>query len=185
MTGSDSPKPRQPDTAATGGEAQARAIYQDFMDRLNLSYFNDDFDLFRDLVHLPAVVGTFDTRMVLKTEDDLRRIMVSVRRFLQEKNVTTYLRVCLAARFVSDDMIEGTHESHALNRMEYVEPRFPVKSVLRRIDGTWKLVEADHAVENDAFLPATLLRNLSHTIELRPDQARAARRARDAKGSRR
>lgn len=147
---------RLPDCKAT------RRIYQDVMDRFNHAYFHSDLDTMTALMHLPVEIATFDSRMVLRTRDDLFRMMDAVRRMIDKENVTTYLRVCIAARHLDADTIDGTHESHVLNGMRYVHPRFPVRCLLRRFDGLWKVVSAEHAVEDDSFVVPAIIAALSH-----------------------
>jgi len=160
------PEARPPD--ATRCNHDARQIYQGVMDRFAEVFFHSDLDLLCDLMILPSQMITFETRMVYRTRDDLRTYMDVVRRMIDRENVTTYLRVCLAARFVDADTIDGTHESHVLNGMRYIVPRFPVRCRLRRAGPLWKVNLAEHAVEDHAFIVPRLHNILRHTIDTGP-----------------
>lgn len=91
-------------------DAEARRIYQDVLDRMNQAYFDGDLGVYRQLVHLPFTLSTFDSKVELTTPDEVGLMFRNLRLFLSSKNITSYIRVCIAARFLDPDTIEGTHE---------------------------------------------------------------------------
>lgn len=139
-----------------GDPAEARALYQDLLDRINQAGFSGDATAFLEAMHTPHRIRTLDTAQVLDTPDDMRRLFRGFCDFLAEHRVTSYVRVCTDARFVDPDTVVGAHLSHVLCGPDYVLPRFRVQTVLRRIAGRWKLTETETLIHDDAGLPAFL-----------------------------
>ncbi|UWR23204.1 hypothetical protein [Sulfitobacter sp. S190] len=139
--------------------AAAVAIYQDLLDRIATSYSAGDFDAYARMIAVPHEVSSFGPIARIETRADLRRLFDDIVTFQNTKAVTDYIRTCLAARFVADDRIEGVHETRLLSGTQVIEQPYPVRSILRLIDGNWMVCSSDNALEPDVGLGRILARN--------------------------
>lgn len=146
-------------SGTAGGDPFAREILQGVLDRINLAFFSNDADTFVALMQTPHRSATLDGVTVIRSPDEARHMFERFREYLAHQEVTAYVRVCLGARFVADEVIEGLHESHVLSGRAYVQPRFTVRTMMRRIDGEWRLTETDTHIASDTPLPRTLFRD--------------------------
>ncbi|MGB3245008.1 MAG: hypothetical protein WBB25_10765 [Sulfitobacter sp.] len=134
-----------------GGQSDdaAKAIYQDLLDRITTSYWDNDFDGLTKMIRVPHKVSSFGPVVPINTRSDLRGLFDNIRGYLLKNAITQYHRACLAAQFNSADEIEGMHETRLLVGAQLFEDPYPVKSVLRRIDDVWWVCESDNALEPD------------------------------------
>ncbi len=142
-------------------DAKAQAIYQHLLDKIAETYFAGDFDGFARMIHVPHRIEYFAKAVVLKTRDDLRRLFDDICNHNTQNGITNIIRTCLAAQFLSKDEILGMHETRMIMTNQVMLSPYPVKSVLRRIDGAWWVCESDNALEPDEGLGQVLDRYTS------------------------
>ncbi|QUJ75468.1 hypothetical protein KDD17_10835 [Sulfitobacter albidus] len=143
---------------AFGGTEQAMAIYQDLLDRISDSYKRRDFSAFAQMVAVPHAVRSFGPTAWIEDRTQLRALFDDICTHQAANAITDYDRHCLAARFTAEDTIDGTHETRMLRGAQIAQDPYPVRSVLRRINGVWWVTESDNAIEPDAGLGAVLSR---------------------------
>lgn len=139
-------------------DEKAKQIYQDLLNRIAASYWNDDFAAYARMIAVPHKVSSFGPTAYIKTQSDLRRLFDDIRTFQSVKAITEYHRICLAARFITEDEIEGAHETRLLSGAQTIERPYPVRSILRRFGKSWMVCESDNAIESDVGLGHILKR---------------------------
>ena len=144
---------------------QAKQVYQDLLDEIAGYYTLGDWGGFRRVIHVPHRFVTFEASFVIPTEVELRRLFDAFRDHQRALGVTDFARVCEAAMFRGEAGIEGTHVTHLLRNGNYVEEPFPAKTILRKIDGQWKVTSSDNAVDRRSMITIALVRAGARQIE--------------------
>ena len=127
----------------------AKQIYQDLLDRIGASYWENDFAAFSRMIHVPHQISSFGPVVPIDTQEDLRSVFDGIRNYFERASVTLYDRNCVAARFKENGSICGMHETRILSGSQIIEPPYPVKSLLREIDGAWMVCSSDNAFDPD------------------------------------
>lgn len=135
---------------------RAQQIYQQMLDRIGAAYFARDWAYFHHAIAVPHTFVTFDGQHEIADADGLRRIFDSVRQMIAERGITNYARICEAALFRSEDTIEGAHVTYLLRQGQTVSEPFPSKSILRVIDGYWRVCASDNAIGGTDLMPMAL-----------------------------
>ncbi|MEM7521057.1 MAG: hypothetical protein AAF307_08460 [Pseudomonadota bacterium] len=131
-------------------DQQAQEIYQDLLDRIAHAYTSDDFEAYARMIRVPHEVRSFGPRVEINTRAELRVLFDGLRVSLARRGIKDYVRTCLAAKWVSPTEIIGTHETRMIANNQIVEEPYPVKSVLRHIDGAWWVCSSDNALGTDS-----------------------------------
>ena len=105
-----------------------------------------DFAVFRGCFSLPQTLEAFDGRRLVETPADLRDVFDGVRSHFSNLGVTFLERHCVEASFSNPDTVLATHESRLISGSTLVQRPYPVFSVLRRIDGDWKITHSKYAI---------------------------------------
>ena len=142
-------------------DARALEIYQQLLDRITLAYETSDFEDYARMLRVPHDVSSFGPDIRLETRDDLQRLFNNMCNKFREQGITNYIRTCLAATFDGPDAIIGAHETRLMSGTHVVEQPYPVKSVLRKIDGNWMVCESDNAVDLKSSIGRVLAKTTS------------------------
>ena len=129
--------------------SQPEAVSQYLLDETGAAYLSGDFDRFAACFLLPQHVATHDGTRELRTRDDLRAMFGSMRAMLARRGATHIARRCVRAEFDGPDCVRAIHESRFMAGDRVVETAFPAFSILRRIDGVWKVTFSQYAVDQD------------------------------------
>lgn len=105
-----------------------------------------DAGLFETCMDLPQQIETFEGRLQCESSAHLHAIFHSIVDHLRKSNVTDMARHCIAAEYRGPDIIEATHESRLLSGTQVIQPAYPVFSILRRINGLWKITYSMYAI---------------------------------------
>lgn len=133
-------------------------IYQDWLDVTSAALMGGDAETFIAHMAIPFIMRTSTVEMVLETVDDLRGDTVNVIKALKGQQVTNYIRLVKQARYVDEDTIEGWHTTYVLRNATAVTPTYSNRMIMRRMEGVWKVTEADNELSGSRF-PLTLLRS--------------------------
>jgi hypothetical protein len=129
--------------------SQPEAVSQYLLDETGAAYLGGDFDRFAACFHLPQHVATYGGTRELRNPDDLRDLFTSMRAMFALKGATHLDRRCLRAEFDGPDTVRAIHESRLMAGDKVIETAFPAFSILRRIDGVWKVTFSQYAVDQD------------------------------------
>jgi hypothetical protein len=116
-----------------------------------------DADLFARCMALPQQIETSEGREYCETPEHLRAIFFAVTDHFRKTGVTDIVRHCVAAEFRDPDTIEATHETRLLAGNQIVKPAYPAFSILKRIEGQWKVSNCIYAVDDTTELNRAIL----------------------------
>ncbi len=135
----------------TDPDPEARALFQDFLDRMSDAVMADDLEGFADGIALPFSMVTETDSVTLTDRTGIERLFRDfVTRFGATGN-TLIVRIARRARFVSPDEIAGIHDSHQLIGGVRVIPPYPNRvRLLRGTDGAWRSTGYASAIFNTA-----------------------------------
>ncbi|WP_461425120.1 nuclear transport factor 2 family protein [Gymnodinialimonas sp.] len=139
-------------------------IYQEWLDVTSAALITGDVEGLVSRIAMPFIMRTSTAEMVLENPDDLRSDTRNVVQALKSLQVTHYIRLVKQARYLGEDTIEGWHTTYVLRHAASVTPAYANRMIMRRIDGEWKVTEADHEL-SDNRLPLTLLRSAPGSFE--------------------
>lgn len=105
---------------------------------------------------LPQTIGTFDGAQVLRTEDDVRRVLHGVRGYIMSHAVTDLERRCISAEFIEPGRMIATHVSRYIAGAQLVGKDVISHSSLRCVDGFWMISDNQYAVTKAPQLSAAL-----------------------------
>lgn len=108
-----------------------------------------DFEAMRACLVLPYEVETFEGRLRVETEADLRSMFEHMQLYYRATGVTALARRCLEAEFRDANTISGLFETrliHFGNRLE--RPPFATFVEIRRIAGDWKVARGQYLLDD-------------------------------------
>jgi len=141
-------------------DTEARRIATDLLEITRSGMLNGDFTSFFKQFQLPQTIMTFDGKTEVHTPEAFRKIFDDIRRYQHSLGVTDIVRYCVAASFKGPDRIETTHMTHLLSGERQLSASYPTFSVLSLIDGDWRIILADYAVEPGSHLSRVLLQRV-------------------------
>lgn len=106
----------------------------------------DDFETFHAQQHLPQPIETFEGRKFVTTSGQMRNVFTAVRAHHRRIGVTRIIRTVTSAKFVDENNIEAVYESRVYRRDELVQVPYPAYSMVRKIEGRWKVVYCMYAI---------------------------------------
>jgi len=122
-----------------------------------------DDDVFISCVALPLLMETVNGQRVFISEDEVRHCLLGVRQHMKECDLVDFARTVVSAKFLDANTIGSTHVSQMLHRDgRSVRSPFPVYSVIRRFEASWKMISCIYAIldspeHNEALLSGDLL----------------------------
>ena len=116
------------------------------LDITGRAMMSGDFETFRSCFHLPQKLETFDGTRERRTPDELRQTFEPVRIHYRRQGVTQLVRDCVSAEFKGDDEVHATHQAFLLAGTELRQQPFPGFSILKRVDGDWKITFSQYAI---------------------------------------
>lgn len=106
-----------------------------------------DFDAFASVFHVPQTMVTMAGSIYMETVDDMRRAFDDMHSHFMAIGVTDIVRKCVSAEYKSPTRIESTHVSDLLHNGKRLKEPYPVFSTLEKIDGQWKVISGEYALE--------------------------------------
>ena len=133
-------------------DAVAADIYQDHLDNVSDLLMAGKVEECIRFFALPLLIRTSAGETLIETRDD----MVTDTRLHSESlighGVNNYIRLVKQARQLSDTLIEGWHETYVLRDATSILPSYRSHMFIRDTgDGIWKVVEAEHELEELRF----------------------------------
>ncbi|WP_136439830.1 hypothetical protein [Pacificoceanicola onchidii] len=124
-------------------------IAQDLLERSGKSYFENDFDLFRSCFQIPQEFETFGGKRRISTVEELRALFDGMLKYFKDNGITGLHRRVIAARFLSEDSIQSTHEAQFITDKAQIGSPYPVMSILEKRGTDWKVVRGSYALLKD------------------------------------
>lgn len=124
-------------------------IAQDLLDRSGKAYFDNDFDVFCSCFVIPQEFETFAGKRVIQTADELRDLFNGMLKYFDDNNIKDLHRRVIAARFLSPETIQSTHEAQFITDNALIGAPYAAMSILRKERDVWKVAEASYALLRD------------------------------------
>lgn len=143
-------------TTAGASPTDPRRVYQDLIDKLTDAIVRRDAETFIACNALPQQVVTVAGQRIFETEGDL---LESLNRFvhaIEVNGVTHVVRVCVHARALGPEHIEGWHKTYILRGANLVYTPHVTRQVLRHEDGLWRVAEIEAEVDHGVSPSSTL-----------------------------
>lgn len=148
-------------------EKQAADIYQDLLDRIGASYFDNDYVSFRTAMAVPHTYSSDAKEQMIDSYEQLEVAFHSFREYLQGMGVTEMHRECTGATALGNRKIIGGHTT-ALRRdgLDVQEP-YGVWATLELTDEGWKVISSVNDVSDTAWQSKAFGEGV-HGLYLRP-----------------
>ncbi len=131
---------------------RAAIIYQDHLDCVSDLLFAGHIAECVNYFALPLLIRTGKGETLIETHEDMLNDTRQHSESLNGHGVTNYIRLVKQARQLSETLIEGWHETYVLRDATSVLPSYQSHMFLRDTgDGIWKVIEAEHELENLRF----------------------------------
>lgn len=147
-------------------------LYQDWLDTTSSALMTGDAEGIVRMISIPFIMRTATAELVLESPDDLLSDTRNVIQGLKIQDVTHYIRLVKQARYLDEDTIEGWHTTYVLRNAAAVTPPYSNRMIMRRMEGIWKVCEADNELSGNRF-PVTLLRSAPGSFTARWAAAKA------------
>lgn len=128
-------------------ESNPVAIHQFALDATGSALDTGDFEMFAAFFHLPHYIETFGCQCTLHTLHDLRLVFDNNRSQFEEAGNTHRVRNCISAVFKDEETILATHLTRIMHRHQQMREPVPSYSVLKLVEGVWKIVSQSCALE--------------------------------------
>lgn len=125
----------------------ATDIVQGMLDRTGHALMTADFAMMAPCFHFPQILRTYEAATVIETEAEFEMTFRRVIQHYRELQVTDLIRVVVSAEFDGPDIVKGTYLSHLMRGDDYAKDPYPCYGVCHRINGAWKIMSTDYAVE--------------------------------------
>lgn len=125
---------------------RAMAIAEELLKRTGDAYVSGDAEAFADCFLLPQEIDTLDGKRLITTRAEIIATFEAMREYFRVEGITIMDRRCVSAEFSNPDTITHTHESRLLRGDMQVREPYPSLSVLRRVDGEWKIAYSQYII---------------------------------------
>lgn len=113
----------------------AVAFLQEWLDRLAMAFFANDYDAYAGAVSLPFTVRTEGGVMVVRNNADLRRGFDAWVGAMKSQSITRMERTAIEANWLGQDGLKGMYETRLWSDKTEVVPAFRSLIELLRHDG--------------------------------------------------
>lgn len=120
------------------GEADPRAIFQDWLDHVGTAIMARDFDTFAESVLLPCIVASRASRTLVSEREHLRHGFDAFRATIDGHRADALIRVARDVTPVDDGLITGFYETDILHAGKRVVPVFTSWMLVRHEGGVWR-----------------------------------------------
>jgi hypothetical protein len=129
----------------------AREIYQELLDQIGTAIRERDRSEYIRHFCLPHRVQTFDSSLVVETEETLGTYFDRMIERLASLGVPELTRYCTVAEFKDSDTIQGFHHTKLINRDLMIVEDYTALSVLKRVADRWKVSESQYAEDGPSI----------------------------------
>lgn len=106
-----------------------------------------DFDAFFEHFEIPQVLETVDGDMLITTVAGMCDVFDRVRQYYEDNDVRDVVRTVVSARFLDEESLGSTYVTRLLKSGgEPFRNPFPAYSVIKYLNGKWKIVSNSAAI---------------------------------------
>jgi hypothetical protein len=125
--------------------------FQDWLDRVARTFFDDDFPAYADAVEQPFVLVTATRTLIADTPDALRAGFEQFRDMLRDQGATDMIRLAQNVLPVGSTLLTGTYETHILRGGTRLFEPFASVMTLRLSGTTWRAACITNAMTNERW----------------------------------
>ena len=125
--------------------------FQDWLDRVERTFFEDDFEGYAAACALPLTIVTRTATNVVADRDDLRAGFDAWRDMLRSHGVTDMVRTARDVEQLGDGLIVGRYDTRLLAGSQLILPPFASSMALKLEDGAWKAALVSSGIGNSEF----------------------------------
>ena len=126
----------------------ASAKFQDWLDWMDATILERDYDTYASGVSLPFTLITRTSTILVASAEDLRHGFDSYCDMLEAQGVTEIVRLARRVHRIGDGLMTGDYETHVLKRGAHVMDPFNSTAILRSADGGWQAVAIANEMTN-------------------------------------
>jgi hypothetical protein len=141
-------------------EMSAEDVINYTLDRTGMGLETGNFELFSSCFALPHRLSTFEGEKLIETSKDMREVFDSVRNHLATIGGANIVRHVVTAAYRTPTQVEGVHMSHVMNGNLRIKEPYPVFSIVKWIEGQWKVAASDYAIDPEDPHAAVLIRSV-------------------------
>lgn len=134
-----------------------QGMFQDWLDQLGQTFFDDDFAAYADQIELPLAITTLSKSTLVTDQAQLKIGFDAWRDMMVSQNVTDMVRLARSVSIIGDGLVTAQYRTLLLNNALEVVPPFESTMTLRRCDDGWKSTAVASGMSNISF-PITVPR---------------------------
>lgn len=134
-----------------------QGMFQDWLDQMGQTFFDDDFAAYADQIELPLAITTLTNSTLVADQAQLQIGFDAWRDMMVSQNVTDMVRVARSVSIIGDGLVTAQYRTLLLNNALEVVPPFESTMTLRRCDDGWKSTAVASGMSNISF-PITVPR---------------------------
>lgn len=125
----------------------AEEIADDLLYRTGQAMSSGNGDQFSECFSVPHMMETPEGARVLASEDAIRSVYDCVRSYYDLNGVTEVVRTVLSAEFLGPDLVGAMYVTRLIQEGQtpFRNP-YPMYSILRRLDGAWRVTTCSYAI---------------------------------------
>lgn len=127
--------------------SEADEIANDLLYRTGKMLETGEAHWIKECFHLPHTIETSAGKRRLLSEESVIEVFQNLRKFYEQERVTGVIRTVVSAEPLAHDLIGSIHVAKLLRNDDspYRSP-YPVYSLIRKINGRWKIVSTLYAI---------------------------------------
>jgi len=107
-----------------------------------------DFEALNACFHLPFSVETLDSKLVVETEAEHRKLFDRMIEGYQTRGVTDIVRTCEAAALISPTRIQSIHTSHVMAGNQRIDDPMAALAAIERFGPDWLITSAQYVASD-------------------------------------
>ena len=135
----------------------AKRIATQLLDITGRALTTGDADLFSSCFLFPQDIETFDGKRRIETPAEMNAVFFEVLSHYEKQGVTDIVRHCVTSDFRDATTISSIHQARLLRGTNLVQKPYNAFSVLRLVDGSWKIAQSQYAVDDSPSLCRALI----------------------------
>lgn len=125
--------------------------FQEWLDRVERTFFEDDFDGYAAACVLPLTIVTRAATNVVSDLDGLRTGFEASRDMLRSHGVTDMVRTARDVEMLGEGLIVGRYDTRLLSGSRLIVPSFASSMALKLEEGAWKAALVSSGMANPEF----------------------------------
>ena len=131
-------------------------IADDLLQRTGSALLNSDAQVFVDCFALPQEFETAAGKIRVETQEHLTRMFETVHQKYKSIGLTGMVRHVIQAEYRDAATIAFVHETRLLRATTLLQEPFPAFSIVRNVDGIWRVHSSSYGATEDSIAGRTL-----------------------------